>query len=125
MVAVDAVIIEVVLRQRLDAIHLRMRETCQSASAGTDKVPAGNSPQDRQGTRINSSIIAARACRRGDRYWRVSDMAERPADVCDGGAGKAAFFRCEWLIDPQHGSMAEGGCCRRGLPADAPVKQYC
>jgi len=43
MVAVDAVIIEVfVLQQRLDAIHLQRRETCQSASAGTDKVPAGN-----------------------------------------------------------------------------------
>ncbi len=31
-----------VLQQRLDAIHLRKARTCQSASAGTDKVPAGN-----------------------------------------------------------------------------------
>ncbi|HEY6375255.1 MAG TPA: hypothetical protein VIX90_06990, partial [Edaphobacter sp.] len=41
MVAVDGVIIEVLLCNNA-SIHLQRRETCQSASAGTDKVPAGN-----------------------------------------------------------------------------------
>jgi hypothetical protein len=41
MVAVDAVIIEVLLCNNA-SIHLQTRETCQSASAGTDKAPAGN-----------------------------------------------------------------------------------
>jgi hypothetical protein len=43
MVAVDAVIIEVLSCNNASMRYIfKGGETCQSASAGTDKVPAGN-----------------------------------------------------------------------------------
>jgi hypothetical protein len=43
MVAVEAVIIEVLFWNNASMRYIfKRRETCQSAGAGTDKVPAGN-----------------------------------------------------------------------------------
>ena len=43
MVAVEAAIIDVLFCNNASMRYIfKRRETCQSASAGTDKVPAGN-----------------------------------------------------------------------------------
>ena len=49
-----------VLQQRLDAIHLQRRETCQIASAGTDKVPVNPKTAKALGSTVPSSLLVRR-----------------------------------------------------------------
>jgi hypothetical protein len=65
MVAVDAVIIEVLSYASMRHIFKGEKPANLPARVRT-KGPLAINLKTRQSTRINSSIIAARACRRGD-----------------------------------------------------------
>ena len=84
MVAVEAVIIEVLFCNNASMRYIfKRREPANLPAQAPTKYQLAINLKTRQSTRINSSIMAARACRRGDRMMSPTSVNGTFRTWCD------------------------------------------